>query len=244
MTEQTFAERLLQHRSNLGISQEAVGSILGVSSQTISNWEAGTAPRKSRLAQALTWMASGLVPPVEPAKLRSEILSAEEIKEGEATELGREPIVIEKARRLASWQKRQDEEKQFAEDERSVFKQAIPDALKQYVDPPVVTYQNLRLPRVYLSPKVSVTMVFPQVHRGLLKHAALVVAALKTLDTEAGHPCKYYALIIAGADSGEQVREASLTTVAGILGIDMYFVPDPLGAAAVVAELENADPTL
>jgi DNA-binding transcriptional regulator YiaG len=55
------AKGLAAHRNRLGLSAKAMGLLLGVSGQTVYNWEAGNAkPRKSQLPQIAAVRALGL----------------------------------------------------------------------------------------------------------------------------------------------------------------------------------------
>jgi transcriptional regulator with XRE-family HTH domain len=242
MTDKTFADRLLAHRSLLELSQDQVGDLLGVSSQTVSNWEAGTIPRKARVAQAEAWMASGKVTKAEPVKL------------GDAGPISATPVSkeIEDLRKISATLRKQQLDD--AREQRRLERRAARDAeiktfvddliapLRQHANPPIEVYKHLRLVRDYLSPNLSVKIVFinpDALTPPPLEGAVLTAAALKALDVEKSQSRVLNTLVVIGAAPEVQAREISLTAIASLLGVGIHFVPDASAAAAVVIELES-----
>ena len=239
MEEQTFAQRLLEHRSSLGLSQEQVGSILKVTSQTISNWEAGTIPRKARIAQVEAWITSGQAPDPEPIKIGPTGYAASTPESKEVGELRKIAADLRK-KQLADVRKQQAQERLVAKkEELRTFTTDLPEPLRQFAGSWERTHKDVNLTAEYISPEVFARLVFPTSSLSALEPTVLGLLASKALDTEEDDARKFYAVIVIGAEPETQARNLKLKTVASLLGVDINFVPDATGAAEVVARLED-----
>ena len=239
MTEKTFAERLLEHRSDLGLSQEDVGRKLGVSSQTISNWEAGTVPRRARITQVETWMRDGVAPAAEPMTLGAGRLIVPVPESEEVTRLRTQAASLRKKELEEANMQRRADRKAVRDAELAVFRQDLTDPLRQYAQPTPIAYNHIRFVRDYLSPYVSANLVFVSGPMASFDLPTLDLVALKKLDTDKGEKRMFYVLIVIGAAPETQAKEITLTTIASILGVGIHFVPDANAAAAVIVGLED-----
>lgn len=239
MPEQTFAERLLAHRSLLELSQEQVGNLLGVSPQTISNWEAGTVPRKARIAQVETWITSGKAPKAEPVALGSGTPLYQVPVSQEVQDLRNAAETLRKKQLEDTKLQRRIERKAARDAEVAVFVQDLTEPLRQYASPPVTPYKHIKFHRDYLSSKISANLVFHVSATDTYDLATLDIVALKKLDSNNNEKRLFYVLIVVGADPSAQAKEITLTAIADLLGVGIHFVPDANAAAAVIVQLED-----
>lgn len=225
MEELSFAKRLLERRSQLGLSQEDVAKILGVTSQTISNWEAGTVPRKARIAQVEAWIANGAASTPAPVDLGPPLRDV-------VVEL---PTPDAQKLRMARIRERAE----ARDSERATFAADLPAPLRQYANPLFTPYKHFKFQRDYLSPHVSAFMVFPTDPSASFDNAVLDAAAIRAIDEIGSERRMFNVVIVVGAGPETKAREITLTAIADLVGVGLHFVPDASAAAAVVTELEG-----
>lgn len=239
MEEQTFAQRLLEHRSLLGLSQEQVGAALKVTSQTVSNWEAGTIPRKARIAQVEAWILSGQAPEPEPSKLELPGYATSPTPSKAAEDLRKIARTLDEKQREEARQQRMADRRTARAAELAIFTSDLPEPLRQYAGAWKRTYKHTNLVSDYLSPHVCARLVFPASSLMVLEVGVIATLASKALDTEEKQPRIFYVVIVVGAEPETQAKNISLTSLSSLLGVDLQFVPDANAAAAVIVQLED-----
>jgi transcriptional regulator with XRE-family HTH domain len=207
--------RLLTWRTEKRIDQKQVAKALGVTQQTISNWEGGKPPRGGRLSQLRAYLAgyhehAADVPPVEVKR----------------------PMFfgLDKART----------ELQELEQE---FFDALPEQLRGH-SRVTIPFAGFHWRPDYLSPKVCAEIKVLHVGRlessisYSIEHALFCLSTVRAIHTQQQTLREAYALLLIGPHPSGRWGHARLQSAAAAHGITIYTLPDPIAAAALVADLE------
>lgn len=204
---ENIGRELALYRTVNNLTQADVAKALGVTQQTIANWEAGRPIRGGRALQLRQYLAGQPVPPPGPDTLP--FINTPTMDPGERYE-----------------QRRAVE---------AEFSLALPEALRQYQDRDV-TMGNVKWRPDYLSDKLCAEIKWAvSTHPPVfIERAVMNLAAIRQIRQGLDH----YALIIIGGEPVKQSGYSKINASAMVLGVDIYFVPDAIAAAALIADLE------
>lgn len=210
-----IGKKLSLYRGEKSLRQIDVAKALNVTQQTIANWESGKPPKGARMAQLKAYLAGAddYAADVEPVKVTTPIFR-----------LGKH---FESMREM---------DREFVE--------ALPEDLRRFVEVPI-QFGSYAWRADYLSDKVVAETKVVRSGSSLDRHIdATIERGLMTLATIhnihrmqlAEH--NIYALILIGPAPAGYQGHARLQSAATAHGITIYQVPDPIGAAALLADLE------
>lgn len=220
----TFAQLLKEERERKGLSQEALGKLVGVSQQTVAQWEAGNAlpraERRQRLDQIL-----GLYGDKKPQSRPHAAFTR-------ATELFREPSATPLAAIHETYKRDQE-----------ALREALPAQLHRYLEG-MIGVGNMQRRLDYLSPSAAVEIKRVSSARNALNvmAPAILRLAIARQLSEASGQFRHYLLIVL-CDEALPLRALNYASFdAGVLGITVENVRTMREAATLLAAVEEAGP--
>lgn len=213
--DEDVGKRLAQYRLDRALRQADVAKALGVTQQTIGNWESGKPPKGARLAQLRIYLAGGheYVGDVPPVKLEAPLFFGHENVQRRIRELEQE------------------------------FVEVLPEDLRQYAQVSVPFAGYVWRPD-YLSPKVCAELKVIQTGKFEnsisyhVERSLLDLSTIRAIHILQGAARDTYALLLIGPHPDGRWGHARLQSASAAHGITIYVQPDQYAAAALVADLE------
>lgn len=214
-TEEDIGKQLARYRVEKSLRQADVAKTLGVTQQTVANWESGKPPKGARLAQLRAWLAGihDYVGDVPPVKVDRPLFFGHENAMRRIRELEEEFIAV------------------------------LPEELRQYARGAVPFAGHTWRPD-YLSPKVCAELKVIQTGKFensisySVERALLDLSTVRAIHLLQSTARETYALLLIGPHPDGRWGHARVQSAAAAHGITIYSLPDQFAAAALVADLE------
>lgn len=216
-TEEDIGKQLARYRVEKSLRQADVAKTLGVTQQTVANWESGKPPKGARLVQLRAYLAGvdDMVGDVPPVKVERPLFFGHENTMRRVREIEHE------------------------------FVEALPAALQPHTQA-VVPFAGYNWRPDYLSAKVCADLKVIETslkhESGMIGFAVetslLTLSTIRAIHRQTGTEREAYSLLLVGPHPGGRWGNAKLQSAASAHGITIYSLPDQFAAAALVADLE------
>jgi transcriptional regulator with XRE-family HTH domain len=220
-----LSKQLAAYRLDQGLEQKDVATKLGVTQQTVSNWESGKLPKGPRLEQLKKFLSGDSSPHV------SALLAQE-----------RKAVYSPDSKHSNGYM-------EWVKESTAEFYDGFgPDGygnrnLHDHCDKRI-NFGATKFDVDYMSNETCVILRFLEhdwlnlaaagVHSGLLE-----LAAVRELHRQADKTRDHYILMLIGRESMLQWGFKDMQTIATIFGIQIYFAPDAIAAAAKITDIDE-----
>lgn len=203
---------LARYRLERNLRQSDVAKALGVTQQTVANWESGKPPKGARLTQLRLYMNGHDHEDIEPVKIERPLFFGRDQYHNRVHELNQE------------------------------FIDSLPSEASEYVNAQTrfggYTWRcDYLSPKVCAEIEVQSAGIVDALEH-TIETSLLSLAVLRSVHQMINAPREHYALIVIGQHLTGRWGYARLQSAATAFGITIYHVPDPPAAAALVADLE------